>query len=255
MKTRRCNPPGPRLRAPAAADRRHRAAARRSRPLGIGVVPRRGAWPAAGEGGGPWLGWRTTPSLRPGDASTAQGSRSAAQRLASALARCANRGRPGGVIASTQGPHSRAGPAKQYAALDSYLAATNAPIENTENYCPASVLRCACYLRSRRFSGCPAIHRLRTRRSESKSTLNYGASWATLGMTAKFPQQAVTRVANAPPVVICLPAAPHWCCQTGGDTSRVRLNRPVGRGALGLSAMKRPRGLYLPGPPLAGLHL
>ena len=60
--------------------------------------------------------------------------------------------------------------------------------------------------------------------------------------------------ACTPSVVERCPAALHWCCQTGDDITRARLDRSFEQGALDLFSKKRPRGVNLPEPPLAGLH-
>ena len=98
---RRCAPRD-RGRAPAAAGRRCPAGERKQSGSGTGARSARGL-AERGREGEPWQEWRTTPPLRPGEASAAQGSRNAVERLASALARCASWGRPGGVIARPQG--------------------------------------------------------------------------------------------------------------------------------------------------------
>lgn len=94
--------PRDRGRAPAADILRCPAGGRKPRGLGTGARSARGLT-KRGREGEPWQGWRTTPPLRPGEASAAQGSRNAVDGLVSTLARSASRGRPSGVIAGPQG--------------------------------------------------------------------------------------------------------------------------------------------------------
>lgn len=75
---------------------------------------------------------------------------------------------------------------------------------------------------------------------------------ASLCATAKFLQLFSIFDACPPSLVVATPCAPHRCCQTDGIPVRDWLGSDFRAGSPGFFQKKRPRGYYLPEPPLDG---
>ena len=75
---------------------------------------------------------------------------------------------------------------------------------------------------------------------------------AILSTSAKFLQHFAA-ITGLPPLVVVVPAcAPQWCCQTDWTPDRDWLGSVFRAGSPGSFQKERPRGFYLPEPPLEG---
>jgi hypothetical protein len=88
-------------------------------------------------------------------------------------------------------------------------------------------------------------------RSRKNSCPGYSQR-ASLSTTAKFSQHFTTFGALPPSLVVPPPCTPHRCCQTDWTPDRDWLGSVFRAGSPGSFQKERPRGYYLPEPPLEG---